>query len=176
MSNSQALRVPSITDAPRGRQRIALDDIQNPMLRKGLALWERMRGENRFPARAQMSPREMSGLLRNTVLVKVLDNGADFQFRIVGDAIVMAQGASFQGMTMGEIDQALPGYGTMLRDVYTRVYETGEPLAFRGWFERSADKRPFFHESLVLPLGDGQTVDHILVIGVYAFEYEDALR
>ena len=176
MPDRQALRVPSVTDAPRGRQRIALSDIQNPMLRKGLALWERMRGEKRFPARAQMSPRDMSSLLRNTVLVKVLDDGAEFQFRIVGDAMVVAQGASFQGMTMAEIDQALPGYGTMLREVYRRIYETGEPLAFRGWFERSADKRPFFHESLVLPLGDGQTVDHILVIGIYAFEYEDALR
>lgn len=174
---AQSLRVPSIADAPRGRQRIALSDIQNPMLRKGLALWERMRGEKRFPSRPQMSPREMSGLLRNTVLVKVLDGGAEFQFRIVGDAMVVAQGASFQGMTMAEIDRELPGYGSMLREVYTRIYETGEPLAFRGWFERSADKRPFFHESLVLPLGeDGQTVDHLLVIGVYAFEYEEALR
>lgn len=174
--SGQALRVSSIADAPRGRQRIAFSEIQNPMLRKGLDLWERMRGANRFPSRAQMLPREMSGLLRNTVLVKVLDNGAEFQFRIVGDAMVVAQGASFQGLTMAEIDAELPGYGTMLREVYRRIHETGEPLAFRGWFERSADKRPFFHESLVLPLGEGQTVDHILVIGVYAFEYEDALR
>lgn len=174
---AQSLRVPSIADAPRGKQRIGLGEIQNPMLRKGLGVWERLRGEKHFPSRPQMSPREMSGLLRNTVLVKVLDGGAEFQFRIVGDAIVMAQGTSFQGMTMTEIDQALPGYGSMLREVYTRICKTGEPLAFRGWFERSADKRPFFHESLVLPLGeDGQNVDHILVLGVYAFEYEEALR
>ena len=50
----------------------------------------------RFPPRAEMSPRDMADMLRNTVLVRVLDGGEEFEFRIVGDAMVVAQGCSFR--------------------------------------------------------------------------------
>ena len=40
-----------------------------------------------------------------------------------------------------------------------------------------ADGRAMFHESLVMPLGDdGETVDHILVVGVYAMQPGATLR
>jgi hypothetical protein len=158
-------------------QRIALGELQNPVTRKGLEFWERLRGARAFPARGEISPRDMADMLRNAVLVKVLDGGNEFEFRIVGDAIVVAQGASFKGMTLVQIDEVLPGYGTMLRAVYRLVVDFQEALAFRGWFERRADNRAFFHESLVLPLGESEAeVDHILVIGVYAFDHADNLR
>jgi hypothetical protein len=152
-----------------------LADIRNPLLHKGMALWERQRGSRRFPGRDDMSPRVLAGLLRNTVLVRV--QGDDFQFRIVGDAIVAAQGPSFQGKTTAEIETALPGYGRMLYRVYRDVREAGTPHAYRGWFERSADKRAFFHETIILPLGsDGETVDHLLVLAVYAYSCDQVLR
>ena len=159
----------------RTHHRIEIGEIQNPLLRKGLDLWARMRGYRRFPARSDLSPRDMASLLRNTALVRVLKGGEEYEFRIVGDAIVQAQWASLQGLTMREVDSKLPGYGSALRSGYRAVFETREPLAYRGWFERSADKRAFFHESLVLPLGtDGKTVDHLLIIGVYAHKYDGA--
>ena len=158
-------------------QRIALSELQNPVTCKGLDLWQRMRGSRAFPARSEMSPRDLSDMLRNTVLVKVLEGGKEFEFRIVGDAIVVAQGSSFKGMNLAQIDEVLPGYGIMLRGVYSHVYDNQEPLAFRGWFERRADNRSYFHETLVLPLGESEAeVDHILVIGVYAFDHDDNLR
>jgi len=163
--------------AQRSRHSILVGEIQNPLLLKGLALWRRQRGTRRFPGRAEMSPRLLSNLLRNTVLVRVLGKAEDFEFRIVGDAIVTVQGASFQGMTTTQIEAARPGYGKMLRRSYVAVCESGEPSAYRGWFDRGADGRAFFHETLILPLGaDGQTVDHLLILGVYAYNDEQALR
>jgi hypothetical protein len=144
------------------------------LLLKGLAIWRRQRGSRRFPARADMSPRQLASLLRNAVLVRVLNKGEDFEFRVVGDAIVIAQGASFQGKTTAQIEAALPGYGRMLKRVYGLVTASGEPSAYRGWFERGADGRAFFHESLVLPLGeDDAAADHLLILGVYAYKAEE---
>jgi len=161
--------------APRFRHSISVAEVQNPLLRKGLSLWERQRGARRFPARAEMSPRLLAGLLRNTLLVRVA--GEEFEFRIVGDAVVTAQGASFQGMNTAQIEAALPGYGRMLRRAYRAICEAGAPLAFRGWFERGADGRAFFHESIGLPLGaDGQAIDHLLILGVYAYSDAQPLR
>jgi hypothetical protein len=175
MPEREAFATAIVPARDRAAQNIALADIQNPLLRKGLALWESQRGARRFPGREDMSPRMLGGLLRNTVLVRVL--GDDFQFRIVGDAIVAAQGASFQGKTTAEIDTTLPGYGRMLHRVYRIVRDAATPHAYRGWFERQADGRAFFHETVILPLGsDGEHVDHLLVLAIYAYTCDQALR
>jgi hypothetical protein len=162
---------------PRHRHGIALPEIENVLTRKAYDIWENARGARRMPSRADMSPRAMSGLLRNTVLVRVIGAGDEFEFRIVGDAIVMAQGASLQGMTMAEIDLLLPGYGSTLHNAYSNTYRKCMPSAYRGWYVREADGHAMFHESLIMPLGDdGETVDHILVVGVYAMQPGGTLR
>ncbi|MGD0189400.1 MAG: PAS domain-containing protein [Rhizomicrobium sp.] len=151
-------------------QEIDLSEVQNASVRKGLSLWTAKKGERKMAARDDLAPRDMADFLRNIVLVRVLDGGREFEFRIVGDAMVVIQGASFQGMNTGEIEQALPGYGSMLRSVYKCLCLRRAPMAFRGNSTGSPTGKPFFHESLLLPLGaDGETVDHILVIGVYSF-------
>jgi len=151
-------------------QQIDPSEIENISLRKGLELWNRKRADRRMPARAEITPRDMAEFLRNVVLVRVLDGGKEFEFRIVGDAIVVVQGAAFQGMNTKEIDQQVPGYGSALREVYKRLCARGEPQAFRGPAQNGPSGKPFFHESLLLPLGaDGETADHILVIGIYSF-------
>ncbi|MGN6150286.1 MAG: PAS domain-containing protein [Rhizomicrobium sp.] len=161
----------------RPRHGIVLPEIENPLVQKALSIWENARGARTMPSRADMSPRLMAGLLRNTVLVRVIGAGEEFEFRIVGDAIVQAQGASLQGMTMAQIDLVLPGYGTLLHNVYANAWRKRIPGAYRGWYVREADGRSMFHESLVMPLGDdGETVDHVLVVGVYAMQPGQTLR
>lgn len=146
-------------------------EIGNPLLQKALALWTERKGERRFPAREDMSPRAMAPFLRNTVLVKVIDGGREYQFRVVGDAMTEIQGASFQGLTLSEIDKQLPSYGTLLRPTYDLMVARGEPLAFRGHIHRSPSGRAFFHETLTFPLGaDGIHVDHILVVATHTYE------
>ncbi|HTQ14244.1 MAG TPA: PAS domain-containing protein [Rhizomicrobium sp.] len=158
-------------EPPHRRQQIALEDISNPMIRQGLDLWLCQRGERLFPAREDMTPRHMKSLLRNAVLIRVRDCGEEFEVRIIGDSIVQAQGANFRGLTTRDIDARLAGYGTTLRRIYQEACATKAPLALRGWFQRAADKRSFFHESLVLPLGkDDGAVDHLLTLAVYANE------
>ena len=155
--------------------RVSTAEIQSAQLRKAFDLWTKLKGERPFPPRSEVSPRDMSEFLRNTVLVRVLDGGKEFQFRIVGDAIVLAQGQSFQGLTTTEIDVRIPGYGSMIRAAYQRVHTEQKPLVLRGWYEHALSQRAFFHETMGLPLGpDAETVDHILVVAIFAFGQDAA--
>ena len=75
-----------LNDAARDTQKIDPSEVQNPLTRKALDKWNRLRGDRRFPSRRDAAPRELSSLLRNIALVRVIQGGADFQFRIIGDA------------------------------------------------------------------------------------------
>ena len=111
MQNAAAI-VESAPEEPRRlRQEIALSDIHSATVQRGLDLWNRVRAGRQFPARAEVTPRMLSDLLRNTTLVRVLENNEEYELRIVGDAMVQMQGRSFQGMSTAEIDLLVPGHG-----------------------------------------------------------------
>lgn len=149
----------------RPRTAIALDALEHPTVKKGLEVWQDACRGRRMPTKADLSPRVMLRLLANTALLRVLDGGEEFVFRVVGDQIAVQQGAQFQGKTMAQIDAMLPGHGTVLKRIYQRVMEAGAPLAFRGWYLRPADQHPFCHEVVILPAGeDGATIDHLFVV------------
>jgi hypothetical protein len=165
-----------LNDAARETQKINPSEVQNPLTRKALDKWNRLRGTRRFPSRRDAAPRELSSLLRNIALVRVIQGGADFEFRILGDAIIQSQTGLQAGMTVNELEEMYPGYGALFRTLYQLVCDTRDPHAYRGFYERTADKRSFFHESLMLPLGDDDgIVDHILIVGVYAMDADKAL-
>jgi hypothetical protein len=149
--------------------RIALGEIDSTILLQGAAYWRGLCRERRFPARRDVTPRGLASLLRYTTLLRVMDGGEDYEYRIVGDAYVLAHGVSFQGKRWSETDKVSPGYHAMIKSTYDRVVRKGEPVAMRGWIERGAKKSELVYcEYLFLPLGDSdKTVDHILVFAVY---------
>lgn len=169
MAKYPARPAPSTADNELLGQLTTFDKIENPLLLKALALWKERKGARRFPTREDMTPRAMAAFLRNTALVQVIEGGREFQFRVVGDAITEVQGTSFQGLTLGEIDQKLPGYGELLRPVHELVVARAEPLAFRGHVRLSPKGRMFFHETVLLPLGS-DVVDHFLVVAAHVYE------
>jgi hypothetical protein len=165
-----------LNDAARDTQRIDPSEVQNPLIRKGLEKWERLRGRRCFPSRKDMAPRELSSLLRNIALIRVIQGGAEFEFRILGDAILQSQAGLKPGMTTSELDEIYPGYGSLFRLLYQIVCDMRAPQAYRGFYERAADKCSFYHESLLLPLGaDDGVVDHILVVATYATDADKML-
>lgn len=165
-----------LNDAARKTQKIDPSEVQNALTRKALDKWNRLRRDRRFPSRKDAAPRELSSLLRNIALVRVLHGGADFEFRVLGDAIIQSQTGLQTGMTTNELEDRYPGYGMLFRNLYRLVCDTREPQAYRGFYERTADKCSFYHETLLLPLGeDDGVVDHILIVGVYAMDAEKTL-
>jgi len=168
---------PDATAPPAGTERIRgdeiePDDVRDGRLREGLTLWTALRGQRLFPSRAQMSPRALGRLLPNTMLVKVLDSGREFQVWLIGDAIVMVQDDPIQGRTTAEIEAVLPGFGKLLHKNYGIVCALKAPIARRGILERESDGWTFYREHLMLPLGNtDNSVDHILSLIVYTNPY-----
>lgn len=148
---------------------IGLDALESPILRQGLEYWTRLRGARRFPARQDIIPRDLAPLLRNVVLIRVIDGGADYEYRIVGDAHVISHGFSMQGLKVSDVDTYSPGYGAVLKSLYDRVLRKREPYAFRGWMERGDEKKKYIYsESLFMPMGaDDSVIDHVLNFSVY---------
>ena len=148
---------------------ISVDDIQNPIVRAGIAYWQGLCRGRAYPARPDVSPSGMRKFLANTALVRVIDDGADYEYRIAGEAHVMSHGIPLQGKKMSELDGLDPAYRPVLKSLYDTVAKSHAPQGVRGAI-KAADGAPVHYksESAFLPLGpDEKTVDHILVFTVY---------
>ena len=149
-------------------RRIPLDEIESPLVREFAALWADKRGERRFPPREALNPRNMVRFLRNVTLYRVAPDGADFEYRVMGDAAVQAWGRSFIGCNTQELNRIRAGMGDVIQRICSSIARRCEPLVLRG----ELSKGGFEHidqESLFLPLGpDDATVDHVLSISWYA--------
>lgn len=152
---------------PRACHCIPLTDVDNAVLLGGLALWRGLEGESRYPPRRAITPRILKPILRNTLLLRVVNGGEDYEYRVVGDAYVMAHGHTFQGKYWSEMGDFAPSFHDFVKQVYDRVVQGGDPVAIRGWIERGCPSTGHVYcEYIYLPLGDG-CVDHILAIAVY---------
>ena len=148
---------------------IAPEEVDNAAGRAAYAYWRMLRGGRAMPARAELSPRDMRGILRNVVLLRVIDGGADYEYRIVGELFVWAYGLQFRDMRLTQIEAGAPEHGARMRKLYEHVRTGAVPLAFQGWVGREIPQSRFvYYESLLLPLADdGRTVDHILITSFY---------
>ena len=148
---------------------IAPEEVDNAIGRTAYSYWRMLRGTRKLPARAELSPRDMKGILRNVVLLRVIDGGQDYEYRIVGEQFVWAYGVQFRDMRLSQIEAAAPEHGARMRKMYEGVRLSAEPLAIRGWVGREVQQARFvYYESVLLPFADdGVTVDHILVTSVY---------
>jgi hypothetical protein len=148
---------------------IPLDAIESPIVLQGLDYWRRLSGARPYPARQDMMPRELSPLLRNIVLLRLVDDGQDYEYRIVGDAHVISHGFSMQGLRVSDVDKFSPGYGPVLKSLYDRAVRKRAAFAFRGWMERGErNKQYIYSESVMMPMGpDEATIDHVLNFSVY---------
>ncbi|HEX2590599.1 MAG TPA: PAS domain-containing protein [Rhizomicrobium sp.] len=148
---------------------LTLDQVENPLVRTGVNYWRALRGDRRMPARPQLSPRDIAGILRHLVILRVLDDGTDYEYRLVGDAQVQAYGFNFQNLRISQIKSVAPEFGQLMLGIYELVRTTRDPFVVRGWIGKDIpDSKFVYHESAFLPLGqDGETVDHIVVVSSY---------
>ena len=148
---------------------IALDELENPIVKQGIDYWLSLRRGRPYPARKDLSPRDMIALLRNVVLVKVIDNGEDFEYRIVGEAQDQAYGWRLQGRRISQIAAEWPAYGHHVLGSYRHVRENRVPLCVRARIGSDFPYLKFVYcEHAVLPLGDDDSaVDHLLIFSAY---------
>jgi hypothetical protein len=148
---------------------LPLDKLESPIVRQGLDYWQKLRGQRPYPSRAEMTPRDLTNILRHVVLLRVIEGGADYEYRIVGDAHVISHGFSMQGLRVSDVDKFSPGYGPVLKSLYDHTLRRRDAYAFRGWMERGERQKQYIYsESIFMPLGpDEKIIDHVLNFSVY---------
>jgi len=153
---------------------LTIDQVENEVLRAIVAYWSGLKRGRRFPARAAVTPRGLGKLIRHVTLLRVLDGGADYEYRIVGDVQVQAYGESFRNMKLSEVAKLHPKFAEGMKIFFDGARMGRDPFGYRGWIGRDMpDTRFSYHELVYLPLGDNdETVDHILVAGIYSVRGE----
>jgi len=139
-----------------------------------IARWETLRGRARFPRQ----PDEVMALVGDhTLLVGVIGDGQDYEYRRVGPALVAGFGMDFSGQRLSEIEVNAPRFGIGLRMLYEMVRSSAEPLCYRGWAGLDMPGAQFlYYESVTLPFGvDQGKVDHLLVVSVLVLRDKEKL-
>jgi hypothetical protein len=146
----------------------AVEKARNPLVKTGVAYWLSLCGQGRFPARDKLTLRGMASFLPCIVIAGIVDNGADYEYRYVGEAQRQAFGVYFKGMRLTQIETAAPELGAILRSTYEQVRSTGAPFLVRGRVDHEPARSQFrYHETAFLPLGASDAaVDHLLIVGV----------
>ncbi len=150
-----------VTMAPIG-------DARSPFVKKGVDYWQSLRGQKRFPARGDLTLRGMAPFLPHVVIIGVIDCGADYEYRYVGEAERQAFKTYFKGIRLTQIEAHAPEFGCILRSAYDQVRSAGLPFIVRGRSDlEPQDSRFSYHETVFLPLGASEeAVDHLLLVGV----------
>ncbi len=147
---------------------VSLDMIESDILRELLAIWNGRRAGRAMPSRRDFVPRAVGHLLQYVSLVRVLPERDNYEFRIIGDAHVQAYGTNDQGKCLSDVAKTSPDFGRALKKTLDAVVESLRPIAYGGAIGRDVGETRFVSfESLFLPLGDDESVDHIISAAVY---------
>lgn len=131
-----------------------------------LELWNRKRGDRRFPARVDFLFEDIAPWLEHLHLVEVLPDG-DFLFRVFATKSAIRLGQENTGRRMSDFSKTWIVDDALID--YRQVVATGEPI-FADRSRRHEDNRMYSWKRLVLPLGrDATTVDHLFVCLHYDF-------
>jgi hypothetical protein len=143
---------------------ITAPQLEAMPVREAVERWQVLKGAGPHPEAPEAV---MAPVSANTLLIKVLGEGEDYQYLRVGGTLVTAFGADFSGQCLSEIEQTNPRFGIGLRMLYEMVRAGDEPLCYRGWAGQDMPGAQFvYYESAVLPFGGASRVDHILVISM----------
>ncbi len=148
---------------------VAPEQLDNAAGLTAFAYWRMLRGARTLPARADLSPKDMRAILPNVVLLRVIEGGRDYEYRIVGETFVRAYGIQFRGKRLTQVEAVNPEHGARMRNMYEHVRRSANPLALRGWVgQEFVDSRFVYFETVLLPFADdGETVDHLLAVSVH---------
>ncbi len=150
----------------RGWEKLEVQALKSGVVHAGYGYWDGLRQGRPFPARSEISPRGAGSLLRHIAVLAVIDEPADYLFRIVGEEVAGAYGQSFNNKRVSEIQQVRPQTGDALKEILDEVRNSGLPYAFRNWLKTETTAETFnLREAVFLPLGKrAPVVDHILVV------------
>jgi hypothetical protein len=135
-----------------------------PRLREFHALWDRKRGSRALPARPDFAFEELRPWLGQLHVVEVLPT--DFRFKVFAGKSAARMRQELTGKLISEITPAW-----MAEDAtkdYREVVDKCIPL-YADRTRREHEGRVYSWRRLILPLGQGEAVDHLFVCMDYDF-------
>jgi hypothetical protein len=129
--------------------------------------WQSKRQGRAMPARRDLDPAEVPGLLPHLTLIEVV--GERFRYRLVGSRVVQDFGRELTGTFVGSHVNP-PEYARAICSIYERVCATRQPVFTTGEY-RSPSQLSHTVSRLLVPLGDdGETVNMILLTRVSRYD------
>lgn len=127
--------------------------------------WSTKGAPGRLPARADIDPAALRGLLPRIALVDVLPqpDGLAFRFRLTGTELVQRGGQDPTGKRFDEIYRG--DYLEQVQAVYREVADTGTPRLIHRVYPLVPEREYLRYDRLLLPLAsDGLQVDMVLLL------------
>lgn len=149
---------------------VAVEELAHQNTRLALECWQALRKGRTFPTREDIGPRTIAPFMKNLSIVKVIDDGADFENRIIGDAVAQAYNAKMNASLISEVERNAPLLGSKLREVYRHALRIRQPFAVKATVGHDKIEARFAEtEVVVLPLGNMDTIDHILTVSAFVY-------
>ena len=140
-----------------------LDRMTRPELKQLYAYWDGRRNGRTMPSRADIDPLDIPRLLPFVVLVDVLNDPRDYQYRLVGTDVTESIGVDFTGTRLSEsnskkvFERIWVDYDRAA-DEHQPVY-TEDRVAWQG--------REFLrYKRIALPLSDDGEQVNMLLLGL----------
>lgn len=134
-------------------------------LDQALAYWQEIKGPAPMPRRDDLVPERIVALWPHILMVDVLDGGADFYFRLVGQRLVDSYGEQTgRTLSAARISEVVR---ERCRQIFGYCLEHAVPT-YAYWSEAASDRRPLLDvEALCLPLSsNGTALDRIISLNV----------
>ena len=135
------------------------DDLHDPRLRRLFEYWRGCCAGAIMPARSAIDPLDFRFILGYVTLVEVEPAPRRYRFRLDGSILAMLSGMDYTGKYLDEL--GLPDYIDFVAASYDRVVDRLRPYAYRK--QGAFDTKSFDEETLILPLGRNDTVEHLMV-------------
>jgi len=142
---------------------------RHPLANRLLAIWNAWRGDRPMPAREEVDPLDMRGLLANIVLLDAVDG--DFRFRLVGEAVNSRYGHGLKGDSLGERLTGAALDETLYE--HRRCVDDAAGVLVRNTRDAATLNDQLLYTRLLLPLSDASgRARHVL--GLMEFHGPDA--
>lgn len=153
---------------------VGMDEVDNHILRIGLAGWQKACCGRKFPARGDIGLRDIAEVLPNTALIRVFGGGTDYEGCVLGDAVVRAYGIDLQRQKVSDLERDAPSFGKRLRTVLDRVIRARGPVAvYRVAGHDFPEARSPTAEAVLLPLGAQEAeIDYILAFISFGADFQ----
>lgn len=136
----------------------------DPRLHEVFNYWHAKRGARPMPARRDIDPLELRGVLPHLMLTDI-EPGPRFRYRLFGTAVVEAFGLDATGRYVDEV--MLGRYKDFLIGLYRDIMAMKKPVYSTSIYGTKRNAQ-MWTQRLMLPLsGDGENVDMVLACQVF---------